>query len=213
MQTNGLALELWRDYDETASLLPGMSLGEAELSADPADAAAELFERGVRRVTLRDVVDLTACSDAKQSVYTLAAIAEFTGAGMVPDWRLRLGETGESLTLQMLSHLYPPAELISTRGEQAVLQEWISTFIIGKLAYRCGPGFVQVRDSRWGAIRYLTIDKPSQLAAIDKMRNGAHADDVPIRVLNSFLAYHLIGRLGDLVWWLPYRRRRWPDAA
>jgi Family of unknown function (DUF5825) len=213
VQARCLTLELWRDYDEEASLVPGMYLGRTQVFADPASTAAELFEAGVRRVALCQIVDVTGCSDARQVAYALAAVAEFTGAGLVVDWRLRLGETDGSLAWRLLSHLYPPSGLISAEDEGAVLREWTSTFAMGKLAYRRGPGFVQVRDSRWGGIRQLTIDDPRHLEAIERLRCCSQADDIPLDVLDRFRGRHLIGGVEDVIWWLPYRRRRWSDAV
>jgi hypothetical protein len=213
LQAGCLTVELWRDYDEEANLVSGMYLGRTQVSADPASAAAELFEAGVRRVALCQIVDVTGRLDARQAAYALAAIAEFTGAGLVVDWRLRLGQVNGSLTWRLLSHLYPPSELICPQDDGAVLREWTSTFAMGKLAYRRGPGFVQVRDNRWGGIRQLTIDNPRHLEAIERLRCCSHADDIPADVLDRFRARHLIGAVEDLIWWLPYRRRRWSDAV
>lgn len=204
----GIGVTLWRDYDGKAAAITGMSMGAEEITSPVAHYARELFRRGCRRVTLDGVVDLAPGSDeaAATAVRSLCLVRELTSVGVMAKWRLRLdGNTA----WQALSHLYPPMELLY--GDDGILDEWRSAYRIGRLAYRRGPGFIQVRDCRWGGMRRFTIEQPHYLQTLDTLGEGSQAEMVPARVLDRLSARHLISRVGNTYWRLPYRMRRWPD--
>ncbi|MFG2279630.1 DUF5825 family protein [Streptomyces asoensis] len=46
-----------------------------------------------------------------------------------------------------------------------------------------------------------------------RLDQGAGRADVPADVLAEFTAEHLVLRVGELAWWLPYRVSRWLQEA
>jgi hypothetical protein len=203
---NGGEATLWRDYHRDAIAVIGMSMGTKQLTGHSAACALELFRQGCRQVTFGGVVDLASVADEAATVRSLSLLRELTALGIVTEWRLRLGE---DTAWQVISHLYPPLEIVS--GDIGALRRWRSAYGIGRLACRRGPGFLQVRDSRWGGMRRFTIEQPSYLRAVEALGEGGTAENVPARVLAALSAQHLVVRVGSTYCWLPYRMRRWPD--
>lgn len=200
-----LAVRLWRHHDPDAADVPGVGMGTVTVPGDPAVAAADLVARGARRAVLCEPVDLAAPASPVAAVRALVLVRELTSRAVVVGWRLRLGP---DLPWHLLSHLYPPTELAGAGGDD--LREWQGIFYLCRLVYRQGPGFVQVRDRRAGDLNCLTIDEPDYLAAVEVLRDGAPVSAVPGEILAAFAAEELVGVVGDLAWWMPYRVRHWP---
>jgi hypothetical protein len=197
-----ITVTLWRDYEELDR--PDVFAGTAVVSVPAAEASRALFEDGVRRVALVDAVDLAASAGGQAAaVRTLVLVRELTGYGIAVDWRLRLG--GERW--RPLSHLYPPSEVI---GAEDLRREWRNSYHFFKCAYRRGPGFLQIRDRRSGALRKITVDGAVHRAAIDDLLEGCPASAVPPSILRDLTTMRLVHLLGGTAWWLPYRVRQWP---
>ncbi|WP_043687321.1 DUF5825 family protein [Streptomyces xylophagus] len=209
--TTPLTLTTWRDHDEEVLQLPVMSplVTVVAESATPAETAAELYGKGVRRVTLDRPADLSGATGARAIVSTMLLVGELTSWGIVVDWDVALGADPE--VWRSFNHLHPPRQILDTQNAEDIRQEWRSTFYVGKCVYRKGPGFVQVRDRRAGGLlaRY-TLDDPAYLEAVDRLSAGCPADAVPSAVLDHLVGESLAGRAGQLAWWLPYRVHRWP---
>jgi hypothetical protein len=206
-----LALTIWRDHDEMVLSQPGVLMGTRAASGDPGLVAASLYRDGARRAALNCPVDLTGGMDAPTMVRAMLLLRELTSWGIVVDWQLRPGQHAE--VWQRLNHLHPPSELLEQAASAEILQAWRDTFYLCKCVYRRGPGFVEVRDRRAGTLSRFVIDDPAYLAAVTTLLDGAPARDIPAQVLADFVAEGLVGRAGDLAWWLPYRVHRWPWPA
>lgn len=204
--SGGPAVRLWRHHDPVAADLPGIDLGTEQVTGDLVDAAAGLVARGTRRAALSAPVDLSGAGDPAATVRALVLVRELTSHAVAVDWRL-LAAPGEQWRL--LGHLYPPSEVAGPSG-QDILAEWRSGFHLCRFVYRRGPGFVQVRDRRFGDLSCFTIDDPAYLAAIAGLRTGATASTVPGHVMDDLLAEGLVGVVGELAWWIPYQARHWP---
>jgi hypothetical protein len=208
------SISAWRDYDQEAvSLRDGMSMGTWPLIAGSCASADDLFADGARQVTVHETIDLGS-TDAHNVVQALAFVRDLTACGIVVDWKLRVGDAPDDW--RVLSHLYPPASLTLDNangadelGDAAAREEWASSYVLTKLAARRGPGMLQIRDRRWGGLRNVTISSPEFLAAIARMEYGAPTAEIPARVLGKLRSTQLVGAVGDLTWWLPYRVRRW----
>lgn len=201
----GVPLQLWRDYHDPAGRLPGMSLGHVRVVGDAAAEAAELYRSGVRRAALVGTVDLTAGADPATTVPVLELLRELTGWGVVVDWRARLdpGPPPAALT-----HLYPPAAIDGAAPEH--WRDWVDGFFVGRLYYRRGPGFLEIRDHRDGVLSRIVVDDPAYLDAIRRLVRDPAAG-VPAGILADLAAEALILAVGDRHWWAPYRPHRWPQ--
>lgn len=211
-----LTVRVWRHHAPEASAVPGVDLGTDVITADVATEAGNLVARGARRVALTDPVDLAAPASPAAVVRDLVLIRELTSHAVAVDWRVRLAPDTD---WRLLNHLHPPAGVTcagvdpgeaSGSGGDDVQREWASTFHLCRLVYRHGPGFVQVRDRRAGDLACLTIDDPDYLAAIEALRPGAPGSSVPAEILADFAGEGLVGTVGGIAWWMPYRVRRWP---
>nr|WP_311137526.1 DUF5825 family protein [Streptomyces sp. I6] len=131
---------------------------------------------------------------------------------MLVEWRLRVGP-GDDETWKLLSHLQPPQRLEGAKDAQEQLLAWRGTHYLCKCLWRQGPGFLQIRDRRWGDLRRFTCDEPHYHDAIARLDPGAPAADVAPDALADFIEEHLVLRVGDLAWWLPYRVKRWIQEA
>ncbi len=210
---DGSGVTLWRDYDRSANALAaGMSLGTAGMARESGVSADGLYARGARQVTFDQVIDLSA-GDAASTVRALSLIRDLTACGIVVRWRIR-AEPGLT-DWRELSHLYPPARLISQPAGAAEQQraDWARYYYLGKCMFRRGPGLLQVRDRRWGGLRRITLTRPDHLEAAVRLQDGAPADSVPPEILAEFAGARLTGMVGDVAWWLPYRIRRWPSTS
>ncbi|GAA5608955.1 hypothetical protein CP981_34320 [Streptomyces platensis] len=213
--TRALTLHAWRDYDKDACALPGMSLGAVDLTAPPDDQAARLWELGARRVEFTGEIDLTAVddpADADRAVRSLCLIRDLTARAVLVQWQLRLPPEPDD-GWRDLSHLQPPRTLTGPTDPAAALAEWRNGHYLCKCLWRQGPGFVQIRDRRWGELRRFTAEEPEYQQAIDRLSYGAPLRDVPPAIAADFLAERLVSRTGPLLWWLPYRVNRWIQEA
>ncbi|MFI6603917.1 DUF5825 family protein [Nonomuraea sp. NPDC050536] len=201
-----VALTLSRDYNQKAAALGGMSLGVEQLRHVPSAHAQDLFQRGCRKVSITKPLDLRQGSDASRAAEALMLVRELTGIGIFVDWTLQVDK---GFAWKTLSHLFPPAAVDG--AEDGAVEQWLQAFRMGRLAYRRGPGFIQVRDLRWGGVRRYTIDKRQYLEVAEALDAGAPIDDIPPRVLSNLVSSRLVMPVGSLVCWLPMRMRRWPD--
>lgn len=202
------SISAWRDYDETvAALRDSMSLGSWALTPGARVSADDLFAAGARRVTFHEVVD-TDSVDVAGAVRALTLIRDLTACGVVVGWELRPGADQD---WRELSHLYPPAGIVADGGPGSAYprEEWARGYLMAKCVARRGPGLLQIRDRRFGALRKITIVRPDYLAAIAALEFGAPADHVPAGILRELGAQRLVGRAGGMAWWLPYRVRRY----
>ncbi|MFJ3416074.1 DUF5825 family protein [Streptomyces sp. NPDC086082] len=205
-------LTLWKDRDPAAMRLPGMYCGTLDGPPDnPVHAVGQLASEGVQFVRVPEPVDLTD-PDGASAVAVLLLVRELTGHGIAVDWTLRMADPAQ---WQALSHLYPPAAVLrGATGEEndaGVVTAWRGSFHIAKCGYRRGPGFLEIRDHRWGSFRRLVVNAPRS-TAFQRMLDG-----VPVvatasteRVLERHLRENLVHRAGRHMWWTPYRLRRWP---
>ncbi|MFD8543007.1 DUF5825 family protein [Streptomyces sp. NPDC059649] len=212
-----LTLQAWRDYDAQACALPGMSLGRLDLTGPPDAQADRLWELGVRRVEFTDEIDLTTVDSpdaAASAVRQLCLIRDLTARAVLVHWRLRLPAAGpDDDTWRDLSHLQPPTALTGPSDADAALTQWRNEHYLCKCLWRQGPGFVQIRDRRWGDLRRFTADEPAYREAIARLSYGAPRSAVPESIATDFLAERLVRRTGPLLWWLPYRVNRWIQEA
>jgi hypothetical protein len=202
------SISAWRDYDQTvAALRDAMSMGTRALTPGARVSADELFAAGARRVTFHEVVD-TASADAAGTVRALTLIRDLTACGVVVGWELRLG-AGQDW--RELSHLYPPVSIAAGGGPGGAGPgaEWASEYLMTKCVARRGPGLLEIRDRRFGPLRKITVVRPDYLAAIAALEYGAPAEDVPAAILRELRAQRLVGPAGGMLWWLPYRVRRY----
>ncbi|MFI2205621.1 DUF5825 family protein [Streptomyces sp. NPDC020192] len=201
----------WRDYDPSACELPGMSLGELALPGPPASESDRLWQLGARRVRLPGTIDLTAGADPGQAAETVAGLSlirDLTARAVLVEWDLRL-PTAPADAWQALSHLQPPRRIEGPTGADEALRAWQQGHYLCKCLWRKGPGFVQIRDRRWGELRRFTADEPDYEDTIERLTYGAPATSVPAAVLDDFRTEKLVLDIGPLSWWLPYRISRW----
>ncbi|MGI5479063.1 DUF5825 family protein [Streptomyces lavendofoliae] len=205
------AVLAWRDYDPEACELPGMFLGELALPGPAEGESERLWHLGARRVRLPGVVDLAGTPDADRAaaaVGALCLVRDLTARAVLVEWDLRLDPAaGEGW--RVLSHLQPPRRIEGPDGADDALREWRRGHYLCKCLWRKGPGFVQIRDRRWGELRRFTADEPEYERAIETLAHGAPARSVPRAVLDDFRGEDLVLDVGPLAWWLPYRISRW----
>ncbi|MFH9400854.1 DUF5825 family protein [Streptomyces sp. NPDC017638] len=205
------AVLAWRDYDAAACELPGMFLGEVALTGPPQGESDRLWRLGARRVRLPAVVDLTAGADperAAEAVAALSLVRDLTARAVLVEWDLRIAAAPAD-AWQVLSHLQPPRRIEGLAGAGEALRGWRRGHYLCKCLWRKGPGFVQIRDRRWGELRRFTADEPHYAETIERLAYGAPADSVPAAVLDDFRGERLVLDVGPLAWWLPYRISRW----
>ncbi|MEU1408149.1 DUF5825 family protein [Streptomyces sp. NPDC005728] len=208
------AVLAWRDHDPQARTLPGMSLGRVPLTTDPGDAE-RLWAMGTRRAELDTPVDLAAPgrAAARAAIDQLCLIRDLTARAVQVDWELRLPQDRGEHLWKVLSHLHPPRALAGLADGDTALHAWRTRHYLCKLIWRQGPGFLQIRDRRWGDLRRFTADDPRYPAAIARLDRGARAGDFAADIIEELDAEHLVLRADDLVWWLPYRVTRWLQEA
>ncbi|MEE1795861.1 DUF5825 family protein [Streptomyces sp. BE308] len=206
-----LRVAAWRDYDEAACALPGMFLGELDLTGPVAQESDRLWELGARRVVLPAAVDLTAAGDldgARRTVRALSLVRDLTARAVLVEWDLRLDPARPDDWLT-LSHLQPPRTLHGAPDPLATLTTWRNGHYLGKCLWRNGPGFLQIRDRRWGNLQRFTADEPHYRSAVEELSYGAPSRSVPKDALEDFTEEKLVLHLGPLAWWVPYRVSRW----
>ncbi|TVL89355.1 DUF5825 family protein [Streptomyces sp. SAJ15] len=206
----------WRDYDIDACRLPGMDLGELAIGGRSAEEVTRLWELGARRVRLPKTVDLAvAAADpvaAARAVRALCLVRDLTARAVLVEWRLTLADADPD-GWRALNHLQPPQDLAGPTGATEALAEWRHRHYLCKCLWRQGPGFVQIRDRRWGDLRRFTVAEPEYQEAIALLEDGVPARRVDPEILADLRSERLVGEVGELVWWLPYRVRRWIQEA
>ena len=223
------AVELWRDYDPAARRLPGMSLGTRVFHGSARTAVTEWYDAGARCMRLPEPVRL--CADAPpESARALLLVREATSRGFAVLWSAYCADG--CAAGRPYHHLHPPTALTGLTGltgltvrtgavpaeevpaEEApaeeVLAGWRTSYFPSKCVFRRGPGFVEVRDRRFGSLELFTIDEPGHLDAIDALTDGVPVADVPAGVRRDFAEAGLIAEHAGHAWWLPMRVRRWP---
>ncbi|AVV47161.1 hypothetical protein C6376_43420 [Streptomyces sp. P3] len=208
------AIRAWRDFDPQARRLPGMSLGSLPVTARTHEVD-RLWDLGVRHAELDADVDLSTDDPAahRRAVDRLCLVRDLTARAVSVDWDLRLSPRESAHHWKVLSHLQPPRTITGLEDVQEALHAWRTRHYLCKLVWRQGPGFVQIRDRRWGDLRRFTADEPRYREAIALLGTGAHHAHVDADVLREFTAEHLVLRVGELAWWLPYRVSRWLQEA
>ncbi|MCS0605373.1 DUF5825 family protein [Streptomyces sp. LP11] len=208
------AVLAWRDHDTEARSLPGMSLGRIPLGTEAA-TAERLWAMGTRRAELEGPVDLVAPGPeaARAALDRLRLIRDLTARAVQVDWDLRLPEDHADQVWKVLSHLQPPRDLTGPSDPATALHAWRTRHYLCKLVWRQGPGFLQIRDRRWGDLRRFTADDPRYPDAVTRLGQGCHHTDVPADILAELTEEHLVLRVDTLAWWLPYRVTRWLQEA
>ncbi|TQK50138.1 hypothetical protein FBY35_0449 [Streptomyces sp. SLBN-118] len=212
-----LTVTAWRDYDPAVCALLGMSLGDHELSRPIAQESEHLWNLGARRVVMPHPIDLTRAATgtraaAQHTVRSLSLVRDLTARAVLVEWQLRL-EPDDDETWKLLSHLQPPQHVAGPLQGDEQLLTWRHTHYLCKCLWRQGPGFIQIRDRRWGDLRRFTSDEAHYHQAIALLDYGAEAASVPQDVLADFTEEHLVLTVGEFAWWLPYRVKRWIQEA
>ncbi|GAB7183947.1 hypothetical protein ATKI12_3778 [Kitasatospora sp. Ki12] len=202
----GPEVELWLDYDPAARELPDYALGRRTLPGPAQTEVTELHRAGVRCLRLTEPVRL--CADAPAaSARALMLLREATGQGLAVLWRAVC--TDGCAARRRFHHLYPP-ERLTGGGTEDVLADWRATYFPSKCVFRRGPGFVEVRDRRFGTLELFTIDEPGHLAQLDALAEGVEAGLLPDAVHRDLAEAGLIAEQAGRAWFLPMRVRRWP---
>ncbi|MFE1320226.1 DUF5825 family protein [Kitasatospora phosalacinea] len=206
-----LDVELWLDHDHDPAVRrpPGTAPGPRTLRRPAAEEVAELHRAGVRRLRLADPVPL--CRDAPAAaLHALLLVREATARGLAVRWSAHCADG--CVADGRFHHLQPPIR-VTGRPPADQAGRWRAGYFPGKCVYRRGPGFVEVRDRRFGAPALLTIEEPGHLDRIDALDGGTPAAHLPARVRRDFTEAGLITEQAGLAWWLPTRARRDPSPA
>ena len=202
-------LTLWRHPDPGTAAMPGVRMGTRTPGHPASLFADDLYRQGVRRVALGHVVDAVGDpSRAAAVIRDLALVRDLTARGIVVEWRVRLDAAGSGWRL--LSHLFPPAEVLGAEDAADIGLKWSDSFYLCKCIHRRGPGFVQIRDRRTGELHRLTLDEPEYLEALARLLDGVAETALPATVLEDFSGENLVWRAGGYAVWLPYHVQRWP---
>ncbi|MET9294702.1 DUF5825 family protein [Streptomyces sp. NPDC003077] len=188
-----------------------MFLGELALPGPLEDESERLWQLGARRVRLPRTIDLADAAHparAAEAVAALSLVRDLTARAVLVEWDLRLDPAAADVW-QTLTHLQPPRRIEGPAGSDEALHTWRRGHYLCKCLWRKGPGFVQIRDRRWGELRRFTADEPHYEHTIERLAYGAPADSVPAAVLDDFRGEQLVLDVGPLAWWLPYRISRW----
>ncbi|MFF2658392.1 DUF5825 family protein [Kitasatospora sp. NPDC058032] len=200
-------VELWLDHDPAARGLPGYALGHRTLSGPAQEEVTDLHRAGVRCLRLTAPVRL--CADAPAaSARALMLLREATGQGLAVLWQAVC--TDGCAARRRFHHLYPPERLTGDGAPQDVLADWRATYYPSKCVVRRGPGFVEVRDRRFGTLELFTIDEPGHLAQLDALAEGVELGTLPEAVHRDLAGAGLIAEQAGRAWFLPMRVRRWP---
>ncbi len=196
-------LELWRDPTVRDHSL--MAMGAVSVEQDWVAGAGALYRRGVRVVRVDKPVPLCG-PQADTAMGALVLIRELTGYGVCVEWTAQC-RTGCD-DHRLFGHLWPPATVLGV--EAPVAREWRQRFFPAKCVFRRGPGFLEVRDRRWGSLELFTIEEPTWCDAVMAMMEGAPVDLVPRQARQVFAEARFTVTRGGRVWWLPAQVRRWP---
>ncbi|MFG2822444.1 DUF5825 family protein [Kitasatospora sp. NPDC048365] len=209
-----VAVEAWRDHDPVVRALPGMALGVVELAGPVGESVGALRAAGARYVRLPEPVRL--CADADPlSARALLLLRELTAQGLAVDWTATCSDG--CAADRTLAHLLPPLRIEGRPLETA--RTWQETWTAASCVFRRGPGFVEVRDRRFGPLDLYTIGEPGHLAAIGALLEGAPVGSVPDALYAELAEARLVARHGATLWWLPLPLplplpvRRWPFGS
>ena len=212
----GVPVQLWRDHDPALRDQPGMRLGRHRVTGDWARWAAEWDRAGARGLRLDRPVVL--CADGgPDDAGALALIRELTSRAIAVDWEARCHAGCDDAGL--FSHLWPPSQLYHGEspsqvhcgeGPDEVGRGWRERYFPAKCVFRQGPGFLEVRDRRFGSLELFTIDDPEWIDAVGAMAEGAPPATVPADARTAFAEARLTVERAGSIWWLPARIRRWP---
>jgi Family of unknown function (DUF5825) len=158
------------------------------------------------------MTSLRSCDEAGARV--AVRLRDNLSEGTVGHWD---GPVPDGPDIHLLHHLPPP--LTGGDGsetDQRVLA-WQSEFRPGLCYYRCGPGFIEVKDFRdpGGASR-IGIAQPELVEAFLLCLRPVRLADQGRReraVMEYLLSERLLLRFGGLVTTAPARMRRWPIPA
>ncbi|MDQ2836279.1 MAG: DUF5825 family protein [Actinomycetota bacterium] len=199
--------EFWLSPSVAGTLYPrpeDFSVVRLSSKADP----AKIFE-GVHTMRWSEPVDLR----RPDGLAALSVIRDATARGIVTDWELVRpapeAQFAPDIDQTLLAHLYPP-RAIDGDPSHDWSRPWREGFFIGKLVYRHGPGFIQVRDRRGGKLELYVIDEARHLNAIGASARGCSPAAIDQVVLAELLGARLVLLVADRLLWLPYRIQRWP---
>lgn len=199
------SLTLWRTRPQAHA---GW-MTDAEVPRHSVRSAEDWNREGVHLVRFAHPVDLVD-GDAAQNVASLCLIRELTGQGLAVEWTLK---AAPEFRWQDLGHLHPPDRLDGVAEAQAALRRWTADFHQCRLFHRRGPGFVQIRDHRFDGLRRLTLPGEQAADLIARLEDGAPIAGLPDHLVAGLTGARLIGTVGDIAWWLPYRVQHWPTPA
>jgi hypothetical protein len=202
-------LQVWRDHDrEALKLGKFMRLDSFAPAADAGLLARNIFNSGGRLVVVSEIIDFDAFDPVDSSRF-FELLRELTSYGVAVEWRLRAGD-GDS-RWHDLWHLFPPSEVVIPPGTANQTWDfWQRQFCYGLCVMRKGPGIIEVRDRRSGAMRCMRFTSPVHLQAIQRLEKGAAAASFDPEVLAEFDAAQVVMAIGDMRLWLPCRFRRSP---
>lgn len=199
--------EFWLSPSVAGTLYPrpeDFSTVRLSSKADP----ARILD-GVHTMRWNDSIDLRKPAGLAE----LSVLRDATARGIVTDWELVLpapeAQFAPDIDETLLAHLYPPRS-IDGEGSHDWIPSWRDGFFIGKLVYRHGPGFIQVRDRRGGKLELYVIDEARHLNAIAASARGCSPAAIDQVVLAELLRARLVLLVADRLLWLPYRIQRWP---
>jgi Family of unknown function (DUF5825) len=176
-------------------------------------AGADTFPRhrlGPNRVELDGPVALGA--EPRSTALFVAFLRDSATYLTRVEWRGTLADTVDPA---LLHHLPPPLDLGA--GSDEVVARWRARYRYGACYYRCGPGFILVKDVRVAAsaARY-TLDDPVLVATFLRCREPTALNaltDEQREAASLLHAERLVLRMADVVVGLPIRMLHWPIPA
>lgn len=173
----------------------------------PRYAPAELACHGYEFVTIQDPVRTGLRLD--DDLRLLRFLREITSHTIRLEWAL----AGHPLLdPTAFVHLVPPTAAADDAA-RACVETWREGYRYGAFYYRCGPGFVTIRDIRVGVeAARLTIDGEGyeHFRALADGENLAEVDGELRNALQDAVEAGLAVRGDDTFLVLPYRMRNWP---
>lgn len=164
--------------------------------------ASLAYRAGARVVELSQPINLE--KPTPTDIHALDIVKRATAQGFSVLWALR--KLRHSMEIAPLSHLHPP-DRIEQPGAATGLDAWWKSFYLGRCCWRQGPGFVQIRDRRRGALAKYTITGPDLTSAWYALDSGQQTLSPAVaRLVDA----GLILSFGELAWLAPYRLVRWP---
>ncbi|GAA3886086.1 hypothetical protein GCM10023084_43580 [Streptomyces lacrimifluminis] len=169
-----------------------------------------LYRSGVRYTALDEPVSLK--HPTPRDLRALDFVRVATARGLLVRWRLEAGRRADpALTARDLSHLQPPVSLDGPRSAERLAQ-WRERFYVGRCIWRRGPGFVQIRDRRDGALGLFDLAEPAYIQAVHLLEEQ-RTDGIGPDVLAALRAERLVLDFGGHDWWAPCLIDRWPAPS